>query len=446
MKALSWEECKEKIRNLISDLYGEYKFITEKMDEIDKKYFYKIRSKEKDESYENSLKNLTRYLYEYYSQKVVILIDEYDTPLISAYENNFYKESINFFKTFYGSVLKSNIYLQTEVMTGILRVAKEWIFSDLNNITVYTVLDKEYSSYFGLTEKEVIEATHEYNVRDNIEQIKKWYDGYNFGGVEIYNPWSILNYLSRKRLDSYWVNTSNDYLIIDLFKNSNMDLFEDLKKVFYNGVTEQIIDIFSNMDNLKNSQEIWQLMLYSGYLTVEEKIDEITFKLRLPNYEVRTFFERAFMKKNFQNEGLFRKMIKSLLMEDIKSYENLLQEILLISMSYYDGSKEEKFYPNLILGMILSLDSDYIILSNSETGYGRSGMALEPKDRKKQGYIFEFKTAENEKMLGDKVKEALEQIENKNYIVNMKNKGIKKIIKLGVAFYGKKVKVGVEKD
>ncbi len=331
-------------------------------------------------------------------------------------------------------------------MTGILRVAKEWIFSDLNNITVYTVLDKEYSSYFGLTEKEVIEATHEYNVRDNIEQIKKWYDGYNFGGVEIYNPWSILNYLSRKRLDSYWVNTSNDYLIIDLLKNSNMDLFEDLKKVFYNGVTEQIIDIFSNMDNLKNSQEIWQLMLYSGYLTVEEKIDEITFKLRLPNYEVRTFFERAFIKKNFQNEGLFRKMIKSLLMEDIKSYENLLQEILLISMSYYDGSKEEKFYPNLILGMILSLDSDYIILSNSETGYGRSGMALEPKDRTKQGYIFEFKTAENEKMLGDKVKEALEQIENKNYIVNMKNKGIKKIIKLGVAFYGKKVKVGVEKD
>lgn len=292
LKALSWEECKEKIRNLISDLYGEYKFITEKMDEIDKKYFYKIRSKEKDESYENSLKNLTRYLYEYYSQKVIILIDEYDTPLISAYENNFYKESINFFKTFYGSVLKSNIYLQTEVMTGILRVAKEWIFSDLNNITVYTVLDKEYSSYFGLTEKEVIEATHEYNVRDNIEQIKKWYDGYNFGGVEIYNPWSILNYLSRKRLDSYWVNTSNDYLIIDLLKNSNMDLFEDLKKVFYNGVTEQIIDIFSNMDNLKNSQEIWQLMLYSGYLTVEEKIDEITFKLRLPNYEVRTFFER----------------------------------------------------------------------------------------------------------------------------------------------------------
>ena len=444
LKEDTWEECLKSVKSLISDLYDKYSFIRKNLDDRNKKKFDKIFYEE-DGNYEKGLLDISKYLYRYYGKRVILLIDEYDTPLINAYEKGFYDKAISFFSTLYSSVLKTNDYLQTGVLTGILKVVKEGIFSGLNNIEVYTVLDEHYSSFFGFTEKEVEKTVKEYGLADEIAKVKKWYDGYKFGNSEIYNPWSILKYLKRGKTESYWINTASDLTILRLLKQANDSMFEGLLNIFNGENSVQQIDVSSEMNSMQDSQEIWRLMLFSGYLTVDKKIDEKTYSLKLPNYEVKSFFKEKFLDYNYkENKGLFKKMINALLLKDITKYEEILRKILLNSMSYHDGAKEEKFYHNLILGMLLYLDDKYSIKSNIEEGYGRTDVLMFPLNKKvNPGFIFEFKVSEkgDDESMEKAVNEALNQIKDKEYEVEMQQHKVKDILNLGIAFNGKKVKV-----
>ena len=439
-EAESWEDSFSNIKNLISDLYDKFEYISKNFKKRDLVEFEKIWIKKEEADWEGSIKNLSRYLYEYYGKKVIILIDEYDTPMTSAWNEGYYEKSRRFFKSFYSNALKDNEYLEFSVVTGILRVAKEGIFSGLNNLKTYTVLNNKYAESFGLIETEVKNALEYYGLDKNIEEVRKWYNGYKFGNIQIYNPWSIINYLDEKEINVYWINTSDNRLIHSAIENSNKELFDELKDLFNNGTTEQTVMASSNIDNLKDPEEVWQLLLFGGYLTVEEKVAMNEYTLKLPNYEIKTFCKDMFV-QNLGGSSRFREMIKTFKNLDIERFEKLLNEIFLVSMSYHDTSKIEKPYHTLILGMMLYLDSEYIVLSNNETGYGRNDLALEPINKNNVGYIFEFKIAKTVEELEEKAEEALSQIEDKKYPVLLRKKGIKEIVYMGMAVYGKKVKV-----
>ena len=439
-EAESWEDSFSNIKNLISNLYDKFEYISKNFKKRDLVEFEKIWIKKEEADWESSIKNLSRYLYEYYGKKVIILIDEYDTPMTSAWNEGYYEKSRRFFKSFYSNALKDNEYLEFSVVTGILRVAKEGIFSGLNNLKTYTVLNNKYAESFGLIETEVKNALEYYGLEQNIEKVRKWYNGYKFGNIQIYNPWSIINYLDEKEINVYWINTSDNRLIHSAIENSNKELFDELKDLFNNETTEQTVMASSNMDNLKDPEEVWQLLLFGGYLTVEEKVAMNEYALKLPNYEVKTFFKDMFV-QNLGGFSRFKEMIKAFKNFEFDRFEKLLNDILLVSMSYHDTSKTEKPYHTFILGMMLYLDNEYTVLSNNETGYGRNDLALNPINKRNVGYIFEFKVAKTEEELEIKVKEALNQIEHKKYPVMLKEKGVKEIVYMGMAFYGKKVKV-----
>ena len=439
-EAENWEDSCFNIKNLISNLYDNFEYISSNLKKRDLVEFENIWLKKNNADWENSLKNLSRYLYEYYEKKVIILIDEYDTPMTSAWNEGYYEKSRRFFKSFYSNTLKDNEYLQFAVVTGILRVAKEGIFSGLNNLKTYTVLNNKYAESFGLIETEVKNALEYYGLEQNIEKVRKWYNGYKFGNIQIYNPWSIINYLDEKEINVYWINTSDNRLIHSAIENADKDLFDELKDLFNNGTTEQMVMASSNMDRLKDPQEVWQLLLFGGYLTVEEKIAMNEYALKLPNYEVKTFFKDMFV-QNLGGFSRFREMIKAFKNFDFDRFEELLNEIFLVSMSYHDTSKTEKPYHTFILGMMLYLDNEYTVLSNNETGYGRNDLALNPINKRDVGYIFEFKVSKTEESLEKRAEEALSQIENKKYPVLLKECGVKKIVNIGMAFFGKRVKV-----
>ncbi|MDD7410589.1 AAA family ATPase [Fusobacterium gastrosuis] len=443
LKNKSYYDLVEDLKILISKLFYEYRGIIEKLDEFKAPIFKDYITRNSSENdLKNSLGFLSQVLYENYGKKAVIIIDEYDTPIVSAYEHGYYVDGISFFRTFLGAALKDNKYLQMGVMAGILRVAKEGIFSGLNNLAVYTILDNDYSNFFGLTEDEVEKTLVEYQIDYRIDDVKEWYDGYKFGDNEIYNPWSILNFLSNKTLESYWINTSDNFLIKKILNNTDDVLIEELTEIFNYQPLEKTIDKSSNMIDLNNKKEIWQLLLFSGYLTIQNKTETTadSYLLKIVNKEVYNFFKKTFIDNYLADESLFAKMMISLLDKDLKAFEQHLQKILLLSFSYYDGANEEKFYHNLILGMILYLDRRYKVHSNKEIGFGRYDIVLEPKNSNDIAYIFEFKVAKSSEELERKVNEALEQIKSQKYDVDLKEKGYN-ILNVGMAFCGKEVKV-----
>ncbi|MDD7391464.1 MAG: AAA family ATPase [Fusobacteriaceae bacterium] len=443
LKNKSYYDLVEDLKILISKLFYEYRGIIEKLDEFKAPIFKNYITRNSSENdLKNSLGFLSQVLYENYEKKAVIIIDEYDTPIVSAYEHGYYADGISFFRTFLGVALKDNEYLQMGIMTGILRVAKEGIFSGLNNLAVYTILDNKYSNFFGLTENEVKKALIDYQIDYRIDDVKEWYDGYKFGDNDIYNPWSILNFLSNKTLESYWINTSDNFLIKKILNNTDDVLIEELTEIFNYQPLEKSIDKSSNMIDLNNKKEIWQLLLFSGYLTIQNKTETTadSYLLKIVNKEVYNFFKKTFIDNYLADESLFAKMMMSLLDKDLKAFEQHLQKILLLSFSYYDGTKEEKFYHNLILGMILYLDRRYKVHSNKEIGFGRYDIVLEPKNSNDIAYIFEFKVAKSSEELERKVNEALEQIKSQKYDVDLKEKGYS-ILNIGMAFCGKEVKV-----
>ena len=443
LKARTWEEMERGIKNLLQEVFSEHKYLIKELDEFDLSILKKIINKEVElEGLKSSLKFLTKILYEKYNKKVVVLIDEYDAPLVSAYHNKYYEKAKDFFKTFYSSVLKDNAYLQMGVMTGIIRVIKAGIFSDLNNLSTYTILSDFYPNCYGLTEEEVKKSLIDYNLEYEMGDVKDWYDGYRFGKSEVYNPWSILNFLHAKELRAYWVDTSGNDLINDVLKIVRKDIIRDLKKLFDGEGLKQNLSGTSDLSRLLSEEEIWELMLFSGYLTVEEKIDEDYYILRLPNKEVRRLFKRTFIERYFGRGNKLIDLMEALTENRIEDYEETLQDILLKSVSYNDTKKgNEAFYHGFILGMSLYLEGEYIVKSNIESGLGRYDVSIEPKNKNKRGYILEFKATDNIDKLEEISKEALKQIEEGKYSSTLKQTDTKEILYLGIAFCGKQIKV-----
>ena len=439
IKYETWEESLEQLKSLISNLYNEFEYIRESLNESEIELFNDIWFKKENGEYANSLKNLTSFLYKYYKKEVILLIDEYDIPLITAHKYGYYDEIINFYKIFLGEALKTNQYLKMGVLTGIIRVIRTGIFSDLNNLKVYSILEKKYSEFFGFTEEEVKEALQSFDIEEELVNVRYWYDGYKFGNSELYNPWSIINFLDGRELKNYWVGTSENFLIKNILENSTSRTNEILEKLFNEEEVEEAITGTSDLSILMDSKEVWELLLFSGYLTVKEKIDEDIYSLKLPNMEVKKLFKKEFINVHF-GISLFRKTMEALKSLKFNDFEKYFQEIMLKSTSNWDTSKEA-FYHGLSLGMLSYLDNDYYVTSNFEAGFGRYDVVLEPKNRNDRAFILEFKVAEAENKLEKLSKEAIKQIEEKKYDINLKSKEIKEITSVGIAFYGKKLKV-----
>ena len=443
IKATTWEETKKDIALLVLDLFSNFRYLLDDLNDFDLPRFKKYLLSDIDISeLKNSLTFLTKILYQKYEKEVILLIDEYDNPLITAHKYDFYEEALSFFKVFYGEALKTNPYLKMGVMTGIIRVIKAGIFSDLNNLKVYSILNEQYSDFFGFTQDEVEKALKDFNIEYELPDVRSWYDGYKFGNSDVYNPWSILNFLTDKKLIPYWIDTSDNYLINKTLKNASSDTMEALQKLFSGESVEENISGNSDLSILFDEEEIWELFLFSGYLTIDEKIGEDyenVYALRLPNREVKEFFKQKFIDMNF-GESLFRNTMEALKKNNIDNFEKYLQNIILKSASYYDG-KNEDFYHGLILGMTLYLDRDYYVNSNRESGLGRYDVIIEPKNKNNRGFILEFKVVKDEKDLENTTKEAIEQIIDKKYDTSLKERGIKDITLIGITFFGKLVKI-----
>ena len=439
-----WEDCYFEIKNLINKLYNDFEFIRKNLNQSELMEFDKIWLKQKGADWKNSLKNLTKYLYDYYGKKkVVVLIDEYDTPIIQSYQAGYYKKAISFFKRFYGEALKDNEYLQFGIMTGILRIAKEGIFSGLNNLKVNTIFGEKYSEFFGLTENEVIKAVKYYELEYELEEVKKWYNGYQFGDTEIYNPWSIINFLSAGQLRPYWIGVSGNKLIDEMLDEGNKEIFDDLEKLFNKEKIYKEINDYSEFTF--DMDDIWQLFLYAGYLTIGgEKVDN-EYPIRIPNNEILEFFENRFIARFIKKTQKFTNIIKDLKKGKIEEFAKGLQDEILSSLSYFDKDKDEKYYKVFLIGIFIVLGNDYIRLSERESGYGRADLVLEPKNKENSAYIFEFKVAGNEEEMENYAIEGFEQIKEKEYDVELKNRGVKEIIYIGLGFYRKKLRMKYEK-
>ena len=443
LKATTWEEMERKIIIILSDFFSEYEYLLNELTGISFENLKNIIYRKADiDELTTTLKFLTKILYEKYNKKVMVLIDECDSPLVSAYINGYYKKAKDFFKTFYSIVLKDNNYLQMGILTGIIRVIKAGIFSDLNNLRTYTILSDDYTDSYGLTEEEVEKSLKDYGLEYEISKVKDWYDGYKFGDSEVYNPWSILNFLQDKELRAYWVDTSGNDLINDVLKKITKDTVRALERLFNGEGLRQNISGTSDLSKLLDENELWELLLFSGYLTIEEKIDQKNYILRLPNKEVKELFKDSFLERYFGRGNKLSDLMEALIENRIDEYEEKLQEILLTSVSYNDTKKgNEAFYHGLIMGMGLYLEGEYITKSNIESGLGRYDFSVEPKNKNKRAFIMEFKSTDSEKKLEEVSKEALEQIEAKKYDISLKQNGIKELTYLGIAFCGKQIKI-----
>ena len=443
LKATTWEIMEKDIKSTVSRLFLDHRYLLNDLDKFDTITFENIIMKNTNiEDLKEALKFLTENLYKKYNQKVVVLIDEYDSPLVSAYINGYYNKAKNFFKTFYSTVLKDNSYLQMGVLTGIIRVIKAGIFSDLNNLSTYTILSDVYTDSYGLTEEEVEKSLKDYGIEAEISKVKDWYDGYKFGDSEVYNPWSIINFLRFKELRAYWVDTSGNDLINDVLKKMTKDTVKALEKLFDGEGLRQNISGTSDLSKLLDENELWELLLFSGYLTIEEKIDQKNYILRLPNKEVKELFKDSFLEKYFGRGNKLSDLMEALTENRIEDYEESLQEILLTSVSYNDTKKgNEAFYHGLIMGMGLYLEGEYITKSNIESGLGRYDFLIEPKNKSKRAFIMEFKSTDSVEKLEEVSKEALKQIEDKKYDISLKQNGIKEITYIGIAFCGKQIKI-----
>ena len=443
LKAATWEIMEKDIKSTVASLFLEYEDLYYELGEFDKPLFKKIATKEEGiENLKEALKVLVKILYKKYNQKVVVLIDEYDSPLVSAYINGYYGKAKDFFKTFYSTVLKDNNYLQMGVLTGIIRVIKAGIFSDLNNLRTYTILSDDYTDSYGLTEEEVEKSLNDYGIGPEISKVKDWYDGYKFGDSEVYNPWSILNFLQDKELRAYWVDTSGNDLINNVLKMKNKNIITALERLFNGEGLRQNLSGTSDLSKILSNDEIWELLLFSGYLTIEEKIDQDNYILRLPNKEVKSLFRKTFIETYIARGSKLSFLMESLVENKIEDYEENLQEILLTSVSYNDTKKgNEAFYHGLIMGMGLYLEGEYITKSNIESGLGRYDFLVEPKNKSKRAFIMEFKSTDSVEKLEEISKEALRQIEDKKYDISLKQNGIKEITYIGIAFCGKQIKI-----
>ena len=457
----NWENGFKAIKGIVKRLYSDYKFLIEKMDEIEIEEFNSVRRGLDSVEWEASLLNLSKYLYEYYGKKVIVLIDEYDQPIINSYIKGNYENAISFFKSFYGLVLKDNEYVEMGVMTGILRVAKENIFSGLNNLEVHTILDDEFTEYFGIMENEVEKSVEDFGLEYELKDVQKWYNGYLFGNRKVYNPWSIVNFLKNGKLKPYWVNTSGNALIKLYLKKLRDSIFDDFTKLLDKKNILKIINDNMTFGNLEANFEknIWNLFFHSGYLTLAEKYNENDVYLKIPNEEILKMFSEMFIEVYFNSYEKFLYMSDALRKGDISNFKKYLKEILLENTGIFDvsGTYKEQFYHGLMLGLILTLKNEYEITSNNFAGKGRYDLLLKPKNilEGKEGIIIELKIVNGtENLSNDKIFEKLEkecevalnQIDEKGYSSVLKNAGVEKVLKIGIAFLGKEFEIKFERE
>ena len=463
MKGIIGRDLEEVIKDIevkIYELYNRYFFIEERLNPNAREGFNRLARKEGSiAEIKSSLRFLTQFLYEYYNQKVVLLIDEYDSPLLNAVEKGYYTEMKDFLRAFYGDALKTNEYLQMGVLTGIIRVTQAGIFSDLNNIENYTILKKSYSQYFGLLEEEVEEALKYYGIEYKLDEVRAWYDGYNFAGTEVYNPLSILKYIKEKELESYWINTLGNALIMEIIANSDDRVIKDLEKLFEEKELETVVDLELDMGKSLLESDIWSLMLSSGYLTIKEKIDRKNYIIKIPNKEIRTFFKDAFIKMVFKGTRYVEDIKRALLTKDLESFEIAFQNMVLESISFHNTtlnmrkeegkeidelSYSEVPYQMFMLGFLTSMQDKFFVTPEQESGLGRADILLEPKNKNGVGYILEIKAARKNNRISNLAKRAHKQIDSKIYETELRKRGVVDIVKIGIAFRGKEVEFHYE--
>lgn len=451
----TYEKMLLDMKTAILDMYQEHMYLLEsdKIYDFEKEQIKEILWCREDEiTLKNSIKDLSKYLSRHFDKPVILLVDEYDVPLQNAYVEGYYEEAIKFFKTFYGLTFKDNPYLEKTVLTGVSRVAKESIFSGANNFKVFTVLDNEFSDDFGITSEEMDKVIEDFEIQDQKEEIKKWYDGYVIGNTEnIYNPWSVLNYLTDRRLQAYWVNTSSNDLIKLILKNSTT-VKEKIETLLKDEAIEVPINLETVIVGIENYEDnIWGLLLGTGYLKVVETVDIARgiYKVKIPNYEIKLLFEQI-VEDWFKNKVIgndLRSILKDLVTLNLEEFEEKFKILVRQMFSYMDVGIDtaENFYHAFVLGILVGLKDTYYVNSNRESGIGRYDIMLEPKDKNGNSFIMEFKVykTEKEEDIEDTINNAMKQIEEKKYEESLKERGFTNITKMVFAFKGKEVKMKV---
>ncbi len=459
VKETNFQDARKKIGYIIEQLYSQHDFLLEGdlLNEKEKRFFRNVTAEMENYVFSASLKTLSNYLYRYYGKKVIILLDEYDTPMQEAYIKGYWRELVELTRSLFNAAFKTNPFLERAVMTGITRVSRESVFSDLNNLEVITSTSDKYADIFGFTEEEVASALGEFGLSDQEKEVREWYDGFTFGKLaDIYNPWSIVNYLDKKRAGAYWANTSSNSLIEKLLRESNSDIKQSFEcllagETLHMEIDEQIV--YDQLNVKKNAT--WSLLLASGYLKVTEAVfseeeGRTYYDLTLTNREVRIMFENM-IRGWFAENNSYNAFIKALLLDDVKAMNLYMNRVALETFSYFDMGKApsleepERFYHGFVLGLMVELAGRYILTSNRESGFGRYDVMLEPKRAEDNAYIIEFKVQDtDEKELADTVLDALRQIDRQNYETALAAKGIarERIRKYGFAFCGKRVQIG----
>lgn len=470
----------------MTELYNDSRFLLEGdlLSEEEKEYFRGISMNMPEVTATMAIHRLSKFLYQYYGKKVIILLDEYDTPMQEAYVNGFWDELAAFTRSMFNAAFKTNPYLERAIMTGITRVSKESIFSDLNHLEVITTTSEKYAESFGFTEDEVFASLDEYGLSDRKDEVKRWYDGFTFGSrTDIYNPWSIINYLDKKRIGVYWANTSSNSLVGKLLREGNKNVKQNFEELMQGGSLRMEVDeqiIYNQLSERKDA--VWSLLLASGYLKVSgmeyiERTGGWECSLMLTNREVKIMFEHMIRGWFGSYEDEYNDFIKALLKNDLRAMNYYMNEVAFATFSYFDKcnqsaeqidcllahhsqsefscgrypigknpSKEEpeRFYHGFVLGLMVDLNDRYVLTSNRESGFGRYDVMLEPRNPEDDAMVLEFKVQDEENDLQDTVESALHQIDDMRYEAALMEKGIPedKIRKYGFAFRGKEVLIG----